>query len=81
MNTPTSKFVSLKLKAPLYLEQVNSALAELQEITQVQSTQLVNMGVSALEVFGKANTIITGIAAQKQLLEKQLKVPYYMSRS
>lgn len=62
-----------RVKAPLYLEQVNSALAELQEITQVQSTQLVNMGVSALEVFGKANTIITGIAAQKQLLEKQLK--------
>lgn len=62
-----------RVKAPLYLQQVEDALNELSTITQMQSVQLVDMGTSALQVFDKANTIITNMAKQKQILESQLK--------
>lgn len=62
-----------RIKAPLYLEQVNQAINELTTLTEVKNTQLTTMGKSAISVFEKASTIITNMDKQRQLLERQLK--------
>lgn len=62
-----------RIKAPLYLEQVNSAVNELTELTHQQEIQLSTMGSSALEVFERASAIIKNIDAQKKVIEKQLE--------
>lgn len=62
-----------RIKAPLYLEQVNQAIDELSNITEVRNTQLTTMGKSALSVFEKASKIITGMDEQRQKLEQQLR--------
>lgn len=62
-----------RIKAPLYLEQVKSALNELSEITHQQELQLSTMGSSALEVFEKASAIIKNMDAQRKNIEKQLE--------
>lgn len=62
-----------RIKAPLYLEQVRSAVNELSEITHQQELQLSTMGASALEVFEKASTIIKNMDAQRKNIEKKLE--------
>ena len=60
------------VQTPLYLEQVNSAINELQEVTHRQELQISAMGNSALEVFEKASAIIKNMDTQRKLIEKQL---------
>lgn len=62
-----------KIKAPLYLEQVTSAVNELSEITHKQELQLTTMGASALEVFEKASAIIESMTTERKKIEKQLE--------
>lgn len=62
-----------RIKAPLYLEQVRSAVNELSEITHQQELQLSTMGASALEVFEKASTIIRNMDLQRKNIEKKLE--------
>lgn len=62
-----------KIKAPLYLEQVSSAVNELVEINHNQELQITAMGTSALEVFEKASSIIKTLDTQRRTIEKQLQ--------
>lgn len=62
-----------RIKAPVYLQQVTNALDELQNLTQVQASQINTMGTTALGVFQKADSLITNMAEQKAVLEQQLK--------
>jgi hypothetical protein len=62
-----------RIKAPLYLENVKSALTELAEISHQQELQLSTMGSSALEVFERASTIIKNMDKQKKDIEKKLE--------
>lgn len=62
-----------RIKAPLYLEQVSSAVNELSEITHQQELQLSTMGSSALEVFEKASAIIKNMDMQRKNIEKKLE--------
>ena len=61
-----------RVNIPMYLEQVNQAIDELNTVTQKQELQLTTMGNSALGVFEKASTIIKGMVTKNQELEKQL---------
>lgn len=62
-----------RIKAPLYLEQVTSAVNELSVLTHQQELQLNTMGASALEVFEKASAIIRNMDAQNKNIEKKLE--------
>lgn len=62
-----------RIKAPLYLDNLKSAVNELSEITHQQELQLSTMGASALEVFEKASAIIRNMDAQRKNIEKQLE--------
>lgn len=62
-----------RIKAPLYLENVTSAVNELSLLTHQQELQLNTMGASALEVFEKASTIIRNMDAQNKNIEKKLE--------
>ena len=61
-----------RIKVPMYLEQVNQAINELNSITQRQEVQISTMGNSALEVFEKASTIIKGMVKQNKIIQEQL---------
>ena len=61
-----------RIQAPVYLEQVKQAINELSTMVHIQDLQIKEMGVSALDVFNSANTIITSMNEQKKLLEKKL---------
>lgn len=62
-----------RIQAPVYLEQVTQAVNELSELTHKQELQINEMGVSAIEVFEKASSIIVSMNDQKKILEKQLE--------
>lgn len=62
-----------RIQAPVYLEQVNQAVTELSELTHKQELQISEMGVSAIEVFERASSIIVSMNDQKKILEKQLE--------
>lgn len=62
-----------RIKAPLYLENVTSAVNELSLLTHQQELQLNTMGASALEVFEKASAIIRNMDAQNKNIEKKLE--------
>lgn len=62
-----------RIKAPLYLENVTSAVNELSLLTHQQELQLNTMGASALEVFEKASAIIRNMDAQVKNIEKKLE--------
>lgn len=62
-----------RIKAPLYLENVTSAVNELSVLTHQQELQLNTMGASALEVFEKASAIIRNMDAQNKNIEKKLE--------
>lgn len=62
-----------RIKAPLYLENVTSAVNELSLLTHQQELQLNTMGTSALEVFEKASAIIRNMDAQNKNIEKKLE--------
>ncbi len=62
-----------RIKAPLYLENVTSAVNELSILTHQQELQLNTMGASALEVFEKASAIIRNMDAQNKNIEKKLE--------
>lgn len=61
-----------KIKAPVYLQQVDQACTELCNITQKQEIQIKTMGSSAIEVFERASNIIKSMDDQRKLIEKQL---------
>ena len=61
-----------RIKAPLYLERVTNAVNELSVLTHQQELQITAMGVSALEVFQKASSIISNMDTQRKLIEKKL---------
>lgn len=61
-----------RVNIPMYLEQVNQAIDELNTVTQRQELQLTAMGNSALEVFEKASTIIKSMVTKNQEIERQL---------
>lgn len=61
------------VQTPLYLEQVEGAISELQEVTHKQELQISAMGSSALAVFEKASQIIKNMDNQRKLIEKQLE--------
>lgn len=62
-----------RIQAPVYLEQVSQAVNELSELTHKQELQINEMGLTAVEVFGKASSIIVAMNDQKKILEKQLE--------
>ena len=62
-----------KLKQPLYLDRVNSAISDLQETTKQQEFQLTTMGSSAVAIFEKASKIITSMSDQQRTLQDQLE--------
>lgn len=62
-----------RIKAPLYLENVTSAVNELSVLTHQQELQLNTMGASALEVFENASAIIRNMNAQNKNIEKKLE--------
>lgn len=62
-----------RIKAPLYLEQVNQALEGLSTLTQQQEIQIKEMGNSAIEVFEKASSIIRNMDNQRKMIEQQLQ--------
>lgn len=62
-----------RIKAPLYLENVTSAVNELSLLTHQQELKLNTMGASALEVFEKASAIIRNMDAQNKNIEKKLE--------
>ena len=62
-----------RIKAPLYLENVTSAVNELSLLTHQQELQLNTMGASALEVFENASAIIRNMDAQNKNIEKKLE--------
>lgn len=62
------------IKAPLYLNQVQSALNDLSNTNQRQTEQIISMGSTAIDTFEKANAVISSIAKQKKVLEDQLRV-------
>ena len=62
-----------RIQAPIYLQQVNAALTELEETTRQQELQITSMGTSAIEVFQRASTIITNLNDQKKVIMDKLK--------
>lgn len=62
-----------RIQTPVYLEQVTQAVNELSELTHKQELQINEMGLTAVEVFGKASSIIVAMNDQKKILEKQLE--------
>jgi len=61
------------VQTPLFLEQTNSAIADLTNVFRQQELELQTMGNSALEVFEKASAIIRNMNEQKKAIEKQLE--------
>ena len=62
-----------RIQAPIYLQQVNAALTELEETTKQQELQITTMGTSAIEVFQRASKIITNLNDQKKVIMDKLK--------
>lgn len=63
-----------RIKAPLYLEQVNQAINQISEITFQQQVQIETMGSSALDIFAKASKIINQMSDQQKLIQQQLSL-------
>lgn len=61
-----------RIKTPLYLERVTSAVNELSILTHQQELQITAMGASALDVFEKVSSIISNMDTQRKLIEKKL---------
>lgn len=61
-----------RIKAPVYLEQVNHALTELQSVNQQQELAIKEMGTTSIEVFEKASNIIRNMDNQRKLIQEQL---------
>lgn len=61
-----------RLKQPLYLDRVNSAIQDLQATTKQRELQLNTMGTSAVAVFEKASKIISAMNDQHKTLQEQL---------
>ena len=61
------------VQTPMFLEQTNSAIADLTNVFRQQELELQTMGNSALEVFEKASAIIRNMNEQKKAIEKQLE--------
>lgn len=62
-----------RIQAPIYLQQVDAALTELEETTRQQELQISTMGTSAIEVFQRASKIITNLNDQKKVIMDKLK--------
>lgn len=62
-----------KINAPVYIEQVNSALNELALYTQNQELVVKDFATTALDTFNKASTLITKMQDMKQDLDSKLK--------
>jgi hypothetical protein len=62
-----------RIKAPLYIEQVNQALNQLSVITQQQELQITEMGTTSIETFERASTIIRKMDNQRKVMEEQLQ--------
>lgn len=61
-----------KIKSPVYIEQVNNALTELTEMTNQQQLLIKDMGTTAVSTFERASSLISSMAEQRRLLQKQL---------
>ena len=61
-----------RIKAPIYLEQVSSAIEQLVEVNQMQELQISTMGMSAVSVFEMASQIIRQMNEKRLSLEHQL---------
>lgn len=62
-----------RVQTRAYLDNVVSAMNELQVITQEQQTQLATMGESALDIFKRASTIISKMNDNRKVLEQKLQ--------
>lgn len=62
-----------RIKAPLYLEQVNQAVNQLSNLTHQQQLQINQMGMSAMGIFQKASTLVRNINDMNKKLEEQMK--------
>lgn len=61
-----------RIKTTAYLQQVNNALDELNNITERQTKQISAMGISALDIFEKASTIIKNLNDTKTQIQDKL---------
>ncbi len=61
-----------RIKAPVYLDQVNDAITSLATTTEKQSICIKDMGNSALAVFEKAHELITKLEEKRRKIEMQL---------
>lgn len=61
------------INAPVYLDQVNSALVELANTTQRQELQIAQMGNSAIETFEQASKILSSLQEQIKRSAKQIE--------
>ena len=62
-----------RLKAPLYLQQVENAVNELCTVTHQQELQIKTMGSSAVELFKTASDVIKNMDDQTKIIEQQLR--------
>lgn len=62
-----------RIKSPVYMEQAVQAVTDLAELTEYQSTQIVEMGHSAMDVFKRASSIISNMDAKRKQVQKQLE--------
>lgn len=62
-----------RIKAPLYLEQVNQAVNQLSTLTQQQQLQINAMGMSAVNIFQKASTLVRNINDMNKKMEEQMR--------
>lgn len=62
-----------RVQTRAYLDNVVSAMNELQVLTQTQQTQLATMGESALDIFKRASTIISKMNDNRKVLEQKLQ--------
>ena len=62
-----------RIKAPLYLEQVKTAVEELNKVLDKKEYQITAMGESAIDVFSKASEVIRYMSNQKAALEQKLR--------
>lgn len=61
-----------RVNTPLYLEQVQNAIIEIESSVRENNTQLSVIGESALETFNRVSEVINGLNEQKKKLEAML---------
>lgn len=62
----------VKIQTPAYLSQVNQAINQLTEITYTQEQQIAKMGISTVDIFQKASSLIKDVYQKNTFLEQKL---------